>query len=95
MASSLKKHYPEFEYFEYHGLSDTLKEKLRKTFAIHEDDIEDIFSPTQLSKFEIRKKYSYFALQFAGGDSADRIHIQQIHCFISPKYLIVIDEDGF
>ncbi|MBP7823353.1 hypothetical protein KA050_03315 [Candidatus Gracilibacteria bacterium] len=95
MTSLFTKHYPTFDYYEYRGLTDTLHKKLEKEFHIHEDDLEDIFSPTQLSKFEIRKNYAYFALQFADKDSSDRIHTQQIHCIVSPKFLFVIDEDTF
>jgi magnesium transporter len=76
-------------------LSDILRNKLKNDFHIGEEDIEDIFSPTQLSKYEIRKNYAYFALQFAEIDVKNKFHIQQIHCFISPKYLFIIDEDGF
>lgn len=76
-------------------MTEALRNKLEKDFHIHEDDIDDIFSPTQLSKFEIRKHYAYFALQFAEADEKNKIHIQQIHCFISSKYLFIIDEDGF
>jgi len=95
MTSFFSKHYSSFDYHEYRGLTDVLYKKLEKEFHIHEDDLEDIFSPTQLSKFEIRKNYAYFALQFADRDSFDRIHTQQIHCIVSPQYLFVIDEDTF
>lgn len=95
MPSFLSKHYPTFDYYEYRGLTDALEKKLAKEFHMHEDDIEDIFSPTQLSKFEIRKNYAYFALQFADRDGSNRINTQQIHCIVSPKYLLVIDEDTF
>lgn len=95
MSTFFSKHYPTFDYYEYRGLNDALQKKLEKEFHIHEDDLEDIFSPTQLSKFEMRKNYAYFALQFADRDANDRIHTQQIHCLVSPKYLFVIDEDTF
>lgn len=95
MNSLFSKHYPEFDYYEYRGLTDALREKLEHEFHVHEDDLDDIFSPTQLSKYEIRKNYAYFALQFADKDASDRINTQQIHCFVSPKYLFVIDEDNF
>jgi len=91
----LTKQYPHFQYIEYCGLTDALQKKLETEFHILPDDIEDIFSPTQLSKFEIRKNYAYFALQFADMDTHSRICIQQIHCIVSNKYLFVIDEDGF
>ncbi len=93
MAQHFAKQYSSFQYLEYHGLNDSLRKKLEEDFHINEDDIEDVFSPTQLSKFEIRKNYAYFALQFAELDERKRIHIQQIHCFISQKYLFIIDED--
>lgn len=93
--TSFAKHYPTFDYYEYRGLNDALRKKLEKEFHIHEDDLEDIFSPTQLSKFEIRENYAYFALQFADRDGSNHINTQQIHCFVSPKYLMVIDEDTF
>lgn len=95
MSSFFSKHYSKFDYYEYRGLNENLRKKLETEFHIHEDDLEDIFSPTQLSKFEIRKNYAYFALQFADRDSNDRIHTQQIHCFVSEKFLFVIDEDTF
>ncbi len=95
MSQFTTKQYPAFQYIEYHGLTDALKNKLQKDFHIHEEDIDDVFSPTQLSKFEIRKNYAYFALQFAEPDEKNKIHIEQIHCFISPKYLFIIDEHGF
>lgn len=96
MTSNLiTKQYPHFQYIEYRGLTDALQKKLETEFHVTPDDIEDIFSPTQLSKFEIRKNYAYFALQFADVDIHNRICIQQIHCIVSPKYLFVIDEDGF
>lgn len=96
MTSSLfSKHYPTFDYHEYRGLTDSLRQKLEREFHIHEEDLEDIFSPTQLSKFEIRKGYAYFALQFADRDESSRICTQQIHCLVSPKFLFVIDEDHF
>jgi len=93
--TSFSKHYQTFDYYEQRGLTDALEKKLAEEFHIHEDDLEDIFSPTQLSKFEIRKDYVYFALQFADRDEHDRITTQQIHCIVSPKYLFVIDEDTF
>lgn len=91
----LTKQYPHFQYIEYCGLTDALQKKLETEFHILPDDIEDIFSPTELLKFEIRKNYAYFALQFADMDTHSRICIQQIHCIVSNKYLFVIDEDGF
>lgn len=94
-STYLSKHYTTFDYHEYHGLGDELWEKLERDFHIHMDDLEDVFSPTQLSKFEIRKSYVYFALQFADKDSTGHIVTQQIHCFVSPKFLLVIDEDDF
>jgi magnesium transporter len=95
MAQSTTKKYPSFQYIEHHWLSDSLRNKLKNEFHIVESDIEDVFSPTQLSKFEIRKNYAYFALQFAETDGKNKVHIQQIHCFVSLKFLFVIDEDGF
>lgn len=95
MSPSFIKQYPAFQYVEQHGLTEPLRHKLSGDFHIQEDDIDDIFSPTQLSKFEIRRNYAYFALQLAGSDEKNSIIIQQIHCLISKKYLIVIDEDGF
>lgn len=95
MNTLFSKHYPSFDYYEHRGLTDTLREKLEKEFHIHEDDLDDMYSPTQLSKFEIRKNYAYFALQFADKDISNRISTQQIHCFVSPKFLFVIDEDNF
>lgn len=92
----LTKDYGTFQYLEYRGLDETLREKLIAEFHIHEEDIEDIFSPTQLSKFETRKNYLYFALQFPSINArTQRIQIQQIHALVSKKYLFVIDEDGF
>ncbi len=92
----LSKDYGTFQYFEYRGLDESLREKLLTEFHIHEEDIEDVFSPTQLSKFETRKTYLYFALQFPSiRPDNHRIQIQQIHAFVSKKYLFVIDEDGF
>ncbi len=94
-AAFFSKHYGTFDYYEYRGLTDILRKKLEKEFRVHPEDIEDIFSPTQLSKFEIRKGYAYYALQFADRNSSNRIHTQQIHCIVSSKYLFVIDEDNF
>lgn len=92
----LSKDYQTFQYYEYRGLDESLKEKLVNEFKTHEEDIEDIFSPTQLSKFETRKSYLYFALQFPSINPVNnRIQIQQIHALVSKKYLFVIDEDGF
>jgi len=93
---SLSKDYTTFQYHEYQGLDDILRKKLIEEFHIHEEDIEDIFSSTQLSKFETRKTYLYFALQFPSINPLNnRIHIQQIHALVSKKYLFIIDEDGF
>ncbi len=92
----LSKDYKTFQYYEYRGLDEILKEKLIEELNIHEEDIEDIFSPTQLSKFETRKTYLYFALQFPSiNPLTNRIQLQQIHALVSKKYLFVIDEDGF
>lgn len=92
----LSKDYGTFQYFEYRGLDESLREKLLTEFHIHEEDIEDVFSPTQLSKFETRKSYLYFALQFPSiRPDNHRIQTQQIHAFVSKKFLFVIDEDGF
>ncbi len=92
----LTKDYGTFQYLEYRGLDEPLREKLIHEFHIHEEDIEDIFSPTQLSKFETRKTYLYFALQFPSINTINgRIQVQQIHALVSKKYLFVIDEDGF
>lgn len=93
--SFLSKHYKTFDYYEYHGLTDALRRKLEHDFHVQEEDLEDIFSPLQLSKYEIRDSYVYFALQFADRDTTGRIYTQQIHCFVSTKFLVVIDEDGF
>lgn len=95
MPTLFSKHYPTFDYYEHHGITENLTEKLSKEFHIHEDDLDDIYSSTQLSKFEIRKNYAYFAFQFADKDVSNRISTQQIHCFVSKKYLFVIDEDNF
>lgn len=97
MSSPLiTKDYGAFRYFGYRGLDEALREKLIQEFHIHEDDIEDVFSSTQLSKFETRKTYLYFALQFPSiRHDNHRIQVQQIHAFVSKKYLFVIDEDGF
>ena len=95
MHTHFTKHYPSFDYHEHRGLTEQLREKLMHEFHIHEDDVEDMYSPTQLSKFEIRKHYAYFALQFADKDASDRISTQQIHCFVSSNFLIVVDEDNF
>lgn len=89
------KHYETFDYYQYKWLNDAMKEKLHKHFLIHEEDLEDIFSNTQLSKFEIRKNYMYFALQFANGEKNNRVVTQQIHCLVSELYFVVIDEDEF
>ncbi len=72
-----------------------MREKLTHEFHIESDDVEDIYSPTQLSKYEIRKKYSYFALQLADAEMTDRIATKQIHCLVSSHYLFVIDEEDF
>lgn len=89
------KHYGQFDYYNHQWLSDELKIKLSENFGIHEEDLDDIFSATQLSKFEIRSKYMYFALQFADNEKNNRIMTQQVHCLVSDKYFFVIDEDGF
>lgn len=92
----LSKDYHSFQYLEYRGLDEALKEKLIEEFSIHEEDIEDIFSPTQLSKFETRKSYLYFALQFPSINPVNRrVQVQQIHALVSKKYLFIIDEDGY
>ena len=91
----LTKDYGTFKYLEYHGLTDFLREKLEHEFHMEADDIEDMYSPTQLSKYEIRKKYAYFALQLADSQTTDRIATKQIHCLVSPQYLFVIDEEDF
>lgn len=92
----LSKDYKTFQYLEYRGLDEVLREKLIKEFHIHEEDIDDIFSPTQLSKFETRKTYLYVALQFPSINLLNnRIQVQQIHALVSKKYLFIIDEDGF
>lgn len=91
----LTKDYGTFQYLEYHGLTDFLREKLIHEFHIYASDIEDIFSPTQLSKYEIRKKYAYFALQLPDPKITGSIVLRQIHCFVSPSYFFVIDEGDF
>lgn len=92
----LNKDYGTFQYYEYRGTDEFLQQKLHDEFHIHEDDIEDVFSSTQLSKFETRKNYIYFALQFPAFRSDNsRVVIQQIHAFVSKDFLFVIDEDGF
>jgi Mg2+ and Co2+ transporter CorA len=91
----ITKDYGTFKYFEYRGLDDVLRDKLLSEFRIHEEDVDDVFSPTQLSKFETRKTYLYFALQFPSiRPDTNRIQVQQIHVFVSKKFLFVIDEDG-
>lgn len=89
------KHYSSFDYYEAHGLSTELRSFLEEDLSIHEEDLDDVFSPMQLSKFEFREAYMYFALQFADKDTQENIITQQVHCFVSQKYLFVIDEDGF
>lgn len=91
-----KKDYKNFVYYEYQGKDGALREKLESEFVLQEEDIEDIFSSTQLSKVEERKDYLYFALQLPTyHDEYEYIQIKQIHCLVSPKYLFVIDESSY
>jgi len=89
----IQKKYATFEYYEYQGKDQELRDILESQFSVQEEDIEDIFSSTQLSKFEERKGYLYFALQFPSYHTEYQyIQIKQIHCIVNPKYLFVIDE---
>ena len=88
--------YPQFQLYQYSGKDHTLKQLLEDKFQIQEEDVEDVFSSTQLSKVERRTWYVYFALQFPTFSSENLyIQIKQIHCFVSPAYLFVIDESGY
>lgn len=87
----LTQKYSRFSTYFYRGLDDHLRSVLVSDFDIRTEDIDTIFSPAQLSKYEIRKEYSYFALQL-GEIIANTLEPRQIHCFVSPTYFLCIDE---
>ena len=88
--------YKDFTYYEYQGKDHDLKDLLETEFKVQDEYVEDVFSSTQLSKVEERKDYLYFALQFpAYHQEFEYIQIKQIHCFVSPKYLLVVDENSY
>ncbi len=97
MSNKLITHqYRDFSYYLYRGIDEYLLDKLDRSFRILPDDRDDVASPTQLSKFEIRKNYAYFALQLAEYDAKkDMIFTEQVHCFVSDKFVFLIDEDRF
>lgn len=92
----IEKKYKGFTYYEYQGKDQQLRDMLQADFPIRDEDLEDIFSSTQLSKVEERKDYLYFALQLPSfNQEYQYIQIKQIHCVVSPQYLFVIDESGY
>ncbi len=82
----------QFEYNFHIGLDKDLKDSMSSQYGIAELDIEDVFTDTQLSKIEARKTYLYVCLQFPEYDRSIRqFFIKEIHIFVAPKFLLLID----
>lgn len=80
----------------YSLINDSLKRELGFTYNIKELDIEDVFTRTQLSKIEQRPSYLYVALQFPEFNQLkNKFDLKEVHCFISPEFLLVIDKDNY
>jgi Mg2+ and Co2+ transporter CorA len=88
--------YKLFEFIYTSGLAPELENTLLNDFGLNEVDVEDIYSDTQLSKFEIRQDYIYIALQFPIFDKAKQgFLIKDLHCFCSPNQVIIIDRQNY
>jgi magnesium transporter len=85
-----------YTYFPKSEMTDELKEQLVTTYHITPLDLEDVYTDTQLSKFERRPEYIYVALQFPEFDKVEETFVtKEVHCFVSNEYFIVIDKDDF
>ena len=65
-------------------------------YQITQLDLEDVYTDTQLSKFERRPDYIYVALQFPEFERAEETFVtKEVHCFVSVDYFIIIDKHDF
>ena len=63
-------------------------------YQILDYDVEDITAQTQLSKAEVRQNYVYVTIQLPEYDKASqKFVIKDLHCFVSPKWLLIIDRN--
>jgi len=85
-----------YKYFSKDEMTDTLKEELMSRYQITQLDLEDVYTDTQLSKFERRPDYIYVALQFPEFEKkAETFVTKEVHCFVSSDYFIIIDKHDF
>jgi len=85
-----------FEYKFFELLDESLKETLTNQYSVDELDVEDVYTNTQLSKVEQHSNYMYVALQFPEYNQSSRHFLtKEVHCFVSEKYLLVIDKHKF
>ncbi|GAB4146356.1 MAG: magnesium/cobalt transporter CorA [Patescibacteria group bacterium] len=87
---------PVFSYAFVEGLDEELKSELEEIYGIKELDVEDVFTDTQLAKIEQRPDYLYVALQFPEYEKSKRqFALKEVHCFLSEKFLMIIDKHHF
>jgi magnesium transporter len=84
-----------YQYYFTSKLDERVKDLLT-TKQIDPLDVEDIFTDTNLSKVEIKKDYTYLALQLPEYDrSTSFFQKKQIQLIYGQDYIIVIDENNY
>lgn len=77
-------------------MTSDLKQILSAVYEINDLDIEDVFTDTQLSKYERRDNYMYVSLQFPEFDKdLKRVVAKELHCFVGAKFLLIINKHDF
>jgi magnesium transporter len=85
-----------FKYQYIQGADQTIHTELLRQYGISELDIEDVFTDTQLSKVEVKEKYTYVALQFPEYNKQQKFFfIKKIHCFIKNDLFLLINENEY
>lgn len=79
----------------YNKLSQELRQKLEER-DFTDLDIEDVWTDTQLSKFELQQDYVYVAIELPQFNKKTRHFLtKEIHFFITHSELIVINKDKY
>jgi magnesium transporter len=84
-----------YQYFFTSKLDERVK-NLLSTKSIDPLDVEDIFTDTNLSKVEVKKNYTYIALQLPEYDrETSFFQSKQVQMIFGIDYLIVLDDNGY
>lgn len=71
-----------------------LRQQLTNNYKFNSLDVEDVFTNTQLPKFELRETYIYIFLHFPEFDQQDKVYYnKELHCFLNSDQLLVINKN--